>query len=421
MQPRALLALSTHGSDGTIIPRYFTERDHPWLRAALDEHARFVGRRRNELRERMREPLPTPAPKAKLRFVATLLETLGCNQTTAPIPPREARWAIFRAAASRPFAREAVLENAAGELGVKTEDLEPALFADLASERRVSALPDELTPARLAEDANMTMVRAWLRRAVRVRIAAWGNTRALVRQARLTGLICVARRAEPRTDSSVATCFDVLEGDGPADGVVLEISGPFALFRHTELYGRALAGLVPRATWCNRFEMVAECALGRGPQTAKLVVRTGDPLGVGRELARHDSRLEERFERDFRRAAPDWDVVREPRPVDAAGTLVFPDFELFHRRERERRWLLEIAGFWTPQYLTTKLQRLRSAGLERLVICIDERRACADSEIPRDARVVRYKNRIDPANVLSAIAGADVRNAPPATIRNGFR
>lgn len=39
--------------------------------------------------------------------------------------------------------------------------------------------------------------------------------------------------------------------------------------------------------------------------------------------------------------------------MEAAGTLIFPDFELVHRRERERRWLLEIAGFWTPEYLTT--------------------------------------------------------------------
>jgi predicted nuclease of restriction endonuclease-like RecB superfamily len=156
-------------------------------------------------------------------------------------------------------------------------------------------------------------------------------------------------------------------------------------------------------TWCTRFEVVADCALGRGPETAKLIIRSGDPIRPGRELARYDSRLEERFERDFRRLAPDWDVVREPRPVDAAGTLVFPDFELFHRREPERRWLLEIAGFWTPEYLETKLRRLSSAGLDRLLICIDERRSCADSEIPRNARIVRYKKHIDPASVLSII------------------
>jgi predicted nuclease of restriction endonuclease-like RecB superfamily len=400
-----LLALSTRGADATIVPHYLTERDHPWLRAALDEHARFVGRRRNELRERMREPLPTPAPKGKLRFVATLLETLGCDHTSAPVPPREARWVTFRAAASRPLTREAVLAEVAENLGVAAEDLELALFADLKSERRVSALPDDLTPARLAVEANLTMVRAWLRRALRVHITAWGTTRAMVRQAHLTGLLCVVRRAPTQTDDALRTSagFDTVEPDEQHEGVLLEISGPFALFRQTELYGRALSALVPRATWCNRFELVADCALGRGTETARLVVRSGDPIGAGRELARHDSRLEARFERDFRRAAPDWDVVREPRPVDAGGTLVFPDFELFHRRDRDRRWLLEIAGFWTPEYLANKLKRLSSAGLERLVICIDERRSCADPEIPRDARLLRYKSRIDPAGVLSII------------------
>lgn len=407
MLPRALLSLSTRGADETIVPHYLTERDHPWLRAALDEHARFVGRRRNELRERLREPLPRPAPKGKLRLVATLLESLGCDHTSAPVPPREARWATFRAAASRPLNRASVLANVAESLGVTAEDLEVALFADLKSERRVSALPHDLTPARLAVEANLTIVRSWLRRALRVRITAWGNTRALVRQAHLTGLLCVVRRAPIRADESppASAGLDAVDPDEQREGVLLEISGPFALFRHTELYGRALAALVPRATWCNRFELVADCTLGRGPQTAKLVVRSGDPIGAGRELARHDSRLEARFERDFRRAAPDWDVVREPRPVEAGGTLVFPDFELFHRRDQERRWLLEIAGFWTPDYLTTKLRRLRNAGLERLVICIDERRGCADSEIPPDARLVRYKNRIDPGVVLSIIAG----------------
>jgi uncharacterized protein len=192
------------------------------------------------------------------------------------------------------------------------------------------------------------------------------------------------------------------EGERAA-GVVLDISGPFALFRHTEVYGRALAALVPRVACCHHFELVADCALGRTKQTAKFVVRSGDPIGVGRELARHDSRLEERFERDFRRSAPDWDIVREPRPVDVGGTLVFPDFEVIHRREPDRRWLLEIAGFWTPEYLTKKLERLRSAGLERLVLCIDDRRQCADAELPRDAHVVRYKKRIDPAAVLAVV------------------
>jgi predicted nuclease of restriction endonuclease-like RecB superfamily len=162
---------------------------------------------------------------------------------------------------------------------------------------------------------------------------------------------------------------------------------------------------VPRMAWCNDYELTAACALGRGSQLSTFVLRSGDPIGAGRELARHDSRLEERFDRDFRRAAPDWDVIREPRPVSSGNTLIFPDFELVHRGDRNRRWLLEIVGFWTQRYLAEKLERLRAAGIDRLVLCIDQNRHCAEGDLPRDARVIRYKTRIDPKAVLAVING----------------
>jgi predicted nuclease of restriction endonuclease-like RecB superfamily len=401
--PQTLLALSTRTTGESIVPHYLTERDHPWLRALLEEYAGFLGRKRGEFRERMREPLPVPAPRAKLRLVTHLMESMGSDQTAAPVPPREARAVAFRAAASRAKDRGTVLFEASSELGVSSDALEGSLFADLRSERRVSPLPSDLGPARLALEANTWIVSSLLRRAMRVQISAFGNTRALVRQAQLGGLICLVNRLTPSSQGDWAAGFDVVPGDELEEGVLLDVSGPFALFRHTEMYGRALASLVPRVAWCHRFELVADCVLGRGNQTTTLVVKSGDPIAAGRELARHDSRLEERFERDFRRATTMWEIVREPRPLEASGALIFPDFELVHRRDRGRRWLVEIAGFWTPEYLESKLERLRAVGIEHLVLCIDERRACADAELPEHARVVKYKKRIDPATVLGII------------------
>jgi predicted nuclease of restriction endonuclease-like RecB superfamily len=408
--PRTLLSLSTRVVGGTIVPHYLTERDHPWLHAVLDEYARFVGRKSTEFLDRMREPLPVAAPRAKLRVVCHLLEALARDPTSAAVPPREARWLAFRAAATRPLDREAALADAAAALGVTPVELETALFADCRSERRVSALPHDLGPARLASETNLSIVSSLIRRALTVRIAAWGNTRALVRQAHLSGLICRVERAREVPVALRASGFDVVSSGDFVEGIELEVSGPFALFRHTEVYGRALASLVPRAAWCDRFEIVADCVLGRGTVTTRFVVRSGDPIGSGRELPRHDSRLEARFEREFRRAAPVWDVVREPRPVEADGSLIFPDFELVHRHDADRRWLLEIVGFWTPDYLENKLRRLRAAGIQRLVICIDERRRCSEADLPRDACLVRYRSRIDPAAVLAII---DARTAAP--------
>jgi hypothetical protein len=373
----------------------------------MDEWARFVGRKRTELHERLREPLPTRAPKAKLRIALHVLDGLCRERATSAVAPKEARAAVFREAAVTHASRVAVITRVAESFEVTAVELESALFADLRGERRVAELPKSVSPSQLALDANIAIVTSLVRRAAHVRISVWGNTGALVRHARLMGLICRLSTAKAR--DQVSRPGDLqganISRDEAPDGVVLAVSGPFALFRHTEVYGRALASLVPRMAWCNDYELTAACALGRGSQLSTFVLRSGDPIGAGRELARHDSRVEERFDRDFRRAAPDWDVIREPRPVSSGNTLIFPDFELVRRSDRNRRWLLEIVGFWTQKYLTEKLERLRAAGIDRLVLCIDQNRHCAEGDLPRDARVIRYKTRIDPKAVLAIING----------------
>lgn len=405
MLPQALLRVSSRVEGDRIVPHYFTVHDEPWLRSLMDECARFVGRKRAELHERLQEPLPTHAPRAKLRIAIHVLDALCRQRIVSAVPPKEARAALFREAAATRAPRDAIVTRVAESFGVTAVEMESALFADLQGERRIAELPKSLSPTRLATDANIAIVSSLVRRAAHVRISVRGNSRSLVRHARLMGLICSLSSAEPRASASGLGGQQRLNAsrEDPPDGVVLEVSGPFSLFRHTEVYGRALASLVPRMAWCNEYELTAACALGRGGHLSTLVLRSGDPIGTGRELARHDSRLEARFERDFRRAAPDWDVIREPRPVASGEALIFPDFELLHRRDNSRRWLLEIVGFWTQKYLKEKLERLRAAGIARLVLCIDQTRHCADDELPPDARIIRYKTRIDPQAVLAIV------------------
>jgi predicted nuclease of restriction endonuclease-like RecB superfamily len=190
---------------------------------------------------------------------------------------------------------------------------------------------------------------------------------------------------------------------------VLELSGPFALFRHTRIYGRALGELVPFLAWCRRFRLRAACFLEGRRLTLEL--GPGDPIFPGDEPRPYDSRLEERFARDFRRLAPEWDVVREPEPIAAGGTLVFPDFALQHRADAGRRWLLEIVGFWTPDYVARKLARYGQARLTNLILCIDEQRNCARADLPAGALVVRFRRRVEAADILRLV------NWPPATMQ----
>jgi len=151
------------------------------------------------------------------------------------------------------------------------------------------------------------------------------------------------------------------------------------------------------------FRLRAECILR--DRRVTLCLATGDPIFPAGEPRAYDSKIEERFARDFRRAARDWEIIREPEPVVAGNALLFPDFVLQHRCDGGRRWILEIVGFWTPEYLDRKLTLYRRAGLRNLILCIDDERQCADGDLPVGARVLRFRRHVAVEDVLRILRG----------------
>ena len=374
-----------------VVPGFLGDQDWPWLRDLLDERERFVGRPQRALEARLRAPLPREGPPGKKRMALHVLAGLGRSERDAAVPPRQARRLVFGEAARAPGPRPLVLARVASALNVPPLALDAALFADLPGERLVAELPHGLSPAKLALRANLGLAQGLLFRAALVTIEAEGNARTLVRHAKLGGLICT------------------VTGRAPGGDIRLDVSGPFAVFRHTLLYGRALGRLVPLLAWCRRFRLRATCVLDGEPLDLQL--GTGDPIFPADEPRLYDSRIEARFAREFRRLAPDWDVLREPEPVAAGASLVFPDFALQHRYDPSRRWLVEIVGFWTPEYLSRKLALYRAAHLANLILCIDENRACGEGDLPDGALVLRFRRHVDAAAVRQLVE----RPAAPVT------
>jgi predicted nuclease of restriction endonuclease-like RecB superfamily len=374
--------------DGRAIVGYLSDGDQGWVRALIDELERHVGRPERELRDRLAEPLPMPSPLLQRRVAASVLSRLWRATTQAPIPPREARRAVFDEMAAAATPRRDVLTTVGERLGIAPAELAAALFADLPGERIVRS-PDAVpTTTEAIRRINLAMAQAMLFRATSVRVRVEGQTRALVRIAKLRGLICtVSIPSEERSP-------------------YLELSGPYALFRRTLLYGRALAALVPPLVACARFSLNATCVVRT--QAVDFVLTSGDPVSADDQARPFDSKLEERFARQFRKAAPDWDVVREPEPVRAGDGLIFPDFLLRHRQDPSRKFLVEIVGFWTREYLEKKLAGLRRANLDNLIVCVDADRGCSEGDLPLGARVVRFTKTIDPRAVLALIERARV-------------
>lgn len=373
---------------GQITPSYLDPTDLPWIGVLLDELRRFEGRPERALDERLALPLPCSAPPFKLRATVPCLRKLWQPQVDAALAPATAREIVFLAAASSNGRDRAhVLAQVAEAQSISLEALEHALIADLPGERRVRPPARAPDPREIVRRVNEQMVRSLLARASRVSIRAEGSIRAVVRQAKLAGLLCTLR--------------------DEASHPVLEISGPFSLFRHTVLYGRALGSLLGRLSYCASFELTAHCRLR--DQAATFTLRSDDPLfqlEPGASPRAYDSKVEERFARDLTRHLPDWDLLREPEAIRAGGTLIFPDFALVHRLDPQRRLLIEIVGFWTSEYLAKKLAALHQVGRRDLILCIDAALKCDDAELPAHASILRYKRRIRVAELVGLIERA---------------
>ena len=74
------------------------------------------------------------------------------------------------------------------------------------------------------------------------------------------------------------------------------------------------------------------------------------------------------FRKSFGGERDGWQLLRETTPVMAGDELFLPDFTLRHADGREA--LVEIVGFWTPDYLEAKVRKIRAAALEHLVLVV---------------------------------------------------
>ncbi len=105
-------------------------------------------------------------------------------------------------------------------------------------------------------------------------------------------------------------------------------------------------------------------------------------------------------------------MSRETTPVSAGDELFLPDFTLRHADGREA--LVEIVGFWTPEYLESKVRKIEAAGLRHLVLVVYRGLAVggktdALATLVGSERVVWFARKPRAADVLRAVEGCAER------------
>lgn len=353
------------------LPRLYDDRDLPWIGQLLDIVEQTVGEPWRVLVERVEYAPLGVHPSHRAAMLQALRRVLGGSGQRARIA-RRARALVLGPPALDPVERQARLATAAATLGTTADDVESLLWVDLALERPVVLPEGRPAETELAAFANLERIQRCVRRAHELQLRVWDRATELVRTVARYGLISQIR------------C------DG--DATVLEVMGPLALFHATIVYGRALAQLVPLLADHPRFELDIRCRI-RGEEAQ---LHVAPPVWLPPPpVSRRMPSAAERLAHDL--AAQGHMVEREPPPIASGAHRLFPDLAL---ERGGRRWVVEVLGFATTEYLAAKLDRYRDAGLERVVLCTDLTTAPGSD---RTAQICGFLRRVEVDDLLTTI------------------
>jgi predicted nuclease of restriction endonuclease-like RecB superfamily len=358
--------LSSRGGDLRV--RWLDPNNQHWQRTAAELIVLFrqqMGRTFGEWEESL-----AAYEGARIDYIVIrgLAKVLADSATFVPcetaITPAQVRAAVFARGpafmASDPFharTREALLAEVADEMGLQPEQVDVLLYADRHSRYVLTDPGPDWNPTSLIMRYNLELARAALYWSDGLQVTIHDNYKDFWRYLKLFKLMFWATPYE--------------------GGYRVDVDGPISPFvSATTRYGRQLAAFLPALLLCKHWRMEASVR----PPGAKrrLTYRLDDKAALTTHFRRSgefDSRLEsdfaQEFEAKFGGKRGSWTLTREDEVVLLGDTVMIPDFALTHKRDG-RRALVEIVGFWHPEYLRRKVEKARAAQRDDLILLVYE-------------------------------------------------
>jgi predicted nuclease of restriction endonuclease-like RecB superfamily len=253
--------------------------------------------------------------------------------------------------------RQEIIQELGSELGISSEQVEEAIFAD----RPANAILRDLGPAWTQEELlaryNLELARGVLYWASHIQIEASSNYKALWRSIKFFKLMFWA---QPKQEG----------------GYCIDLDGPISPFVSSTLrYGRQMAAFLPALLLCEQWRLLAHV---RPPQAqSELIYRLDHTSALRSHFKRmdvFDSRLEadfaEEFEQKIGSKRGHWQLRRESDILLLGDTVMIPDFTLVDEQDANRMILIELVGFWHPNYLRRKIEKVRAANCAHLLLLV---------------------------------------------------
>ena len=301
-----------------------------------------------------------------VRGLAKVLEDATDYHTIETlVNPAELRRALFMHGPAftqpdlfHPLARADIIIAVAEHFGLTPIQIEAALFADRSAEHLLVSSPQKWAAEELIARYNLELARGVLYWSDQMQVDIHDGYKDFWRYLKLFKLMFEAR---PLSNG----------------GYHVDLDGPISPFvKATTRYGRQFAAFLPALLLSAHWQMRATVRPPGFTKTCQYKLDAKSALRTHfKRSGDFDSRLEADFAADFalkfggKRGK--WTLTREDEIILLGDTVMIPDFALTHNRDG-RRVLIEIVGFWTHEYLRRKVEKVRAAQREDLLLLVYE-------------------------------------------------
>jgi predicted nuclease of restriction endonuclease-like RecB superfamily len=378
---------------GIIQPRYAkpTTENLQVANTLIEAYKQSVGKKKSALKKVADDLEDEGYDYHLVRGLSLLLDRKSVFKCTSQTDPPELRRTIFQSTgktgpATTTEQRKTTVENVAQQLKISAEKLEESMYADLESELILQDF-DPLSPQQLLEKYNLSLTQTLLFESTELRFTVSANWQRIFFKAKRLGLIYEAYKD---------------------NGFWVKIDGPASLFKLTRRYGTATAKLLPAIIASPKWTVEAKILwkFTNEIYTLKLESWRHSPLfGTQPTTESYDSAVEEDFAKRFQALNSGWQLKREPEPVIAGQHVLIPDFS-FEREDTKQ--YMEVVGFWTNDYLSRKIEKLKKTK-EPVLVAVDETLACerlTKLEKQQSLNIIYYRNKIPLPPILRHLQDA---------------
>lgn len=374
----------------------------------IDLFRQAQGEARAGLNRQLQELEGTDTDYRVKRGLAHLLngDAFSTFETISPLEPVMLRQRVFALSAQvTPSPQAAIVLTRTAEIlsqelnrEVLPEQIRQGLYADL-PDNQILVRFEPPTPEALLHRYNLSQVQGIFYRASHVTITAHrndpGEYKLLFRYIKLFSLM------------------SYIEGDAD-HGFTLTIDGPTSLFKPNTQYGVKLAMLLPALLHVTRWSLEATLqtkdSYSGTPRSRRFTLHSDCGLVTHYPPGKpYDSMLEASFVDRWAKTKTEWRLEREVDLIPIPGSVMIPDFRLVHPDGRSR--LLEIVGYWRPDYLKKKFSQVRQSGRDDLILAVSERLNLEKAGVQThnlSVPVIWFKDKLSPKSVLQALEGSEV-------------